>query len=297
MSDIRIQIEKEEALAAKTKNSQAAGASASLHKLRTLIDDWESRGVDAGFIQVARELTPLAAGLGMSAGAHQCPAAVLSDLYVGWLNAVATFNPAKGKFLPWVQGKFSRLIKNLKRDLCVPGHGTSGMDSGEDCLSMHEMWADDREEYDEQADAEAAPDLNLGGIMDMVQTGQSLPQIAVATGKNIRTVQRLYKKNKEQVWKIRVAKMKAVGLDDVQILNKLQDGDLALEQRASGMGDITPAPYRAQIGLAADLMLPAQSKRLAKKKAPVEKQKRQTVNLAFIQNVAPQRAFDFGGAI
>ena len=286
--DALFEIEKEEALLAKQKKNEAAAASRNLRALLILINDWAGRGVNPEFIKIALKLAPLAAGLGMSAGAHNNVEAVLSDLYIGWVNALATYKPEKGPLLAWVQGKFSRLIQNLQSDLCVPGRGTQELDApvGDGEQSAHDLLANTS---DDGKDEEATPDLAVDGIMGLVQKGMSLPQIAIHKGWHVRMVQRDFKKMLEQVLASRIAQMKVDGLSDLQI-----ESELGTRERAPGTGEFAPAPYRTQKGLAPDLMAAAQPKRQPKKNAPAKpKQKRQTVNSDLISRVAPQQAFDF----
>lgn len=271
---------------------------------------------DPRVLQILKKYQKLFLCLGLQQGGHQDEQDVFNLAYLSFFDASEDWNPIEGTFEAWVVGKFCNEMKRMTANLAACGHGTielnapieyaSASDDAEaEAAVMHDrsqtagetIKEEDRFDVvdnmaDETLDAFVQP--STISLISLISAGQSLPQSALKMGKNVRTVQREFKKMCETALSIRIASMKLAGLNDSLILNAIQN----VEKPDVEKPDRAPPSYRKQLGLAPDLMA---SKQPAVKPVAEVNQVVPTVrmvtNLQFVKNVAPQWVFDFGGSI
>ena len=268
---------------------------------------------DPRVLQILKKNQKLFLGLGLQQGGHQNEQDVFSLGYVSFFDAKADWNPLEGTFEAWVVGKFSNEMKRMTADLAAVGHGTieldapteyAGGDGDGDADGMHDR-ATTGEDLIQEGDRFEVVDNMVAETLDafiqpsttslisLISAGQSIPQSALKMGQNVRTVQREFKKMKDQALSIRIASMKLAGLSDSLILDEIQN--VEKPDRPPKSCDVTPPSYRKQLGLAQDLM--ASKLPVVKPVAEVNVQTARGATLRFVQGVAPQHAFDFGCAI
>ena len=267
---------------------------------------------DPRVLQILKKNQKLFLGLGLQQGGHQNEQDVFNHGYVSFFDAKADWNPLEGTFEAWVVGKFSNEMKRMTTDLAACGHGTIELDAPTEYAGGDDGDADDMydrattgEDLIQEGDRFEVVDNMVAETLDafiqpsttslisLISAGQSIPQSALKMGQNVRTVQREFKKMKDQALSIRIASMKLAGLSDSLILDEIQN--VEKPDRPPKSCDVTPPSYRKQLGLAQDLM--ASKLPVVKPVAEVNVQTARGATLRFVQGVAPQHAFDFGCAI